>query len=163
MRKKSIVLALILIIASAGIGTGFSLAANGFQTNGTIAYIYGINFTAVSYSDNEIEKEVADGIATIIDTQNIQVTITNAYPGYIAYIDFTILNTGQDPILLDDLTIGTYNTDALYVEVIGIIEWTFLIPGETIDAQLIVEVLQDAEMGVNYPFNVDIGFAGSPQ
>jgi len=61
MKKKSIVLVLILFIASAGIGTGFSLAVNAFQTNGAIRYIYGVNFTAVSYSDNEMDKEVADG------------------------------------------------------------------------------------------------------
>ena len=163
MRKKPLFMALILIIAAAGIGTGFSLAIGTFQTNGIISYDYGVNFTDVTYYDNEIGKEVADGVATIIDSGNIEVTITNGYPGYIAYTDFTIKNTGLFPILLDDLTIGTYDTDALFVEIIGISEGTFLFPGSTIDGQLTVEILQDAEMDNNYPFTVSIGFSGSPQ
>jgi len=45
MRKKPIVLALILVIVSAGVGTGFSLAAGTIQTDNRVAYLEDVEFT----------------------------------------------------------------------------------------------------------------------
>jgi hypothetical protein len=162
MKNKSIVIALILIIASAGIGTSFSIAVGAFSTNGGTDYFYDVSFLTISVSDNEA-NEVATEFAQIVTNNISQVTITNAYPGYIAYVDFTMANVGSDPVLLDDLTIWPYDTDALDIQVDGVIEGTFLLPREWIGGQLTIEVLESASMGSNYPFSIDIGFSGSPQ
>ena len=163
MKKKSIVIALVLIIASAGIGTSFSIAVGAFNTNGTIGYNYDVRFISISYSDNEVSYNVATGSAHIIANNISQVTISNAYPGYIAYVDFIMANVGSDPILLDELLISGYNTDALDIQVDGVVLGTFLLPRESTDGQLIIEVLDDASMDTSYPFNIYIGFSGSPQ
>jgi hypothetical protein len=163
MRKKSIVIALVLIIATAGIGTSFSIAVGAFKTLGPIGYNYDVRFIGISYSDNEGSYNIATGIAYIY-TNNISiVSISNAYPGYIAYVDFTMANVGNDPILLDELTISGYDTDVLDIQVVDVTVGTFLLPRESTSGQLIVEVLDDAEMDTTYPFDIYIGFSGSPQ
>ena len=163
MKKKSIVLALVLIIASAGIGISFSVAVGAFRGNGPIGYNYDVCFISISVSDNEGSGEVATEVAQIITNNISQVTIANAYPGYIAYVDFTMANIGGDPVLLDDLTIWPYDTDALDIQLDDSILGTFLLPRQLIDGQLTIEVLSDASMDSDHPFTADIRFSGSPQ
>ncbi len=159
-KKKLIVLALIIVIASAGIGTSYAIAVDAFNTNGDSEYWYDVAFTFVSTSDNEYVKDVAFVDAIIIDDNNIEVSLTNAYPGYIAYIDFTITNTGIDPIIVDAVTINPYNTVALDVQVVDVIAGTILyVNGDIIDGQVTIEVLQGAAQGTIYPVTIDIGFA----
>ncbi len=158
MRNKSTVLALILFVVSANAGIGFSFAIGTFSTNGSVEYVYNINFSGVSVIDNEFDIDVANTVATIINTENIQVTITNAYPGYIAYVSFTIQNTGTGNIVLNLLDIYPYNTDALSVEMSGIDVNDFLIPGQTAEGLVTITVLQNSAMNSDYPFYIDIGF-----
>jgi hypothetical protein len=163
MRKKGIVLALVFIIASAGIGTSFSIAVGALRTFGPIGYNFDVRFIDVTYSDNEGSLDIAIVTAWIYTNNITKVTITNAYPGYIAYVDFIMGNIGNGPILLDDLTVLPYNTDALDIQVDGVTVGTYLQPRESIEGQLIIEVLDGASMDSNYPFDIDFIFIGSPQ
>jgi hypothetical protein len=159
-KKKLIVFAITLVISAAGIGTSYAIAVDAFNTNGDTEYWYDVAFTSVSTFDNEKDKDVADINAMIIDDNNIEITLTNSYPGYIGYVDFIITNTGDDPIVIDVLTISPYNTDALNVLVTDIIEGTILyVNGDTIEGQLTIEVLQGASQNTIYPVIIDIGFA----
>ena len=156
-------MALILTIASAGFGTGYSIAYDKIIIDGVAIPEHGVNITANDWTDNEpIGEDYGVVGVTVIDTQSFSVSITNAYPCYIATVDFTISNTGLKTVLLDSLTIGTYDTAALFIEVTGI-EIGFLEPGGSIVGHLTVEVLEGASMGTSYPFDITFGFLGSDQ
>ena len=158
-KKKLIVLAIIIVIAAAGIGTSYAIAIDAFNTNGDTDYWYDVAFTYVSTSDNEFVKDVADVDALIIDDNNIEVSLTNVYPGYIAYVDFILTNIGDDPIIVDAVTINPYDTSALDVQLINVSQGTILyVNGDTIEGQVKIEVLQDASQGTFYPVIIDIGF-----
>ncbi len=158
-KKKLIVLVLIAVIASAGFGTSYAITTDGFDTHENSCCWYDVAFTFVSTSDNEYVKDVAFVDAIIIDDNNIEVSLTNAYPGYIAYVDFTITNTGTDPIIVDAVTIGSYNAAALDIQIIDVIAGTILyVNGDTIEGQVTIEILQGASQNSAYPANIDIGF-----
>ena len=165
MRKKSIVLALILIIASAGVGTGFSLAVGAFRTNMTLDYFYDVEFNYISIEDNEIpEKDVAIESAYIIDNNHSQVSITNAYPGYIASVYFEIKNIGNAPVIVRPIVVGDYDANAIDVQVtLNVPGGSLLYPDQIADGELIIEVKQTADMNSHYPFHVTIHFDGLPQ
>jgi len=67
MRNKPSVIALILIIATAWISTGFSLAADIAQTNGNNDIWYEVAITDYSISDNELTIDVGVTSAVLID------------------------------------------------------------------------------------------------
>jgi hypothetical protein len=169
MKNKSIVLALILIITSTGICTGFSLAAGTIQTNGVVEYLEDVEFTDdFTVTDNEeIDKDVASAIAIrSADGSAFQLTITNAYPGYRVYLDFTIKNVGNLPIgsllpiLLYDIPDLNYDTDAFSFE-INIAEPLWLIyVGDTAEGRLTIEVLQGAEEGSSYLHDEETNYNG---
>jgi hypothetical protein len=164
MKKKSIVLALILIIASAGVGTGFSLAVGAFRTNGELDYLYDVEFISIYVIDNEVEKDVAIESAYLIDNNHSQVSITNAYPGYVAYVYFEIENIGNDPVIVTPIVVGTYDTNAIDVQAtLNLPSGPIFFPGQVIDGELIIEVKQTADMNSYYPFEAVIHFEGSPQ
>jgi hypothetical protein len=160
MRKKPIVLALILVIVSAVVGTGFSLAAGTIQTDNRVAYLEDVEFTDdFTVSDNEeIDKDVADAVA-IRDPLGsfFGLTITNAYPGYEVYLDFTVKNVGNAPVgqrfpvLLYDIPNPNYDTDAFSFEISGVYEGLWLLyVGDTANGRLTVKVLQGAEEDTSY-------------
>jgi hypothetical protein len=122
-----------------------------------------VKFTKVTTYDNEIEKDVADITAQITcDRSTIDAYITNGYPCYEAYMDFTIKNTGNKPIHIDEVTIGDYDKTALEIEMTNIIACTWISPCETIDGSLTVHILQEAKQNWQYTFQVKIRTSCQP-
>ena len=99
MKKKLALFSLAMVTVMALASMGISYANNDF-----------VFFTGCGYEDNETTKEVGLVYAEINGAgTNLSIDILNAYPGYIAYINFTAKNTGaesNDPIMyLKSITI----------------------------------------------------------
>lgn len=117
----------------------------------------------VIISDNEIDKDVGETTASLVDLDGdgvydkIVVTINNAYPSYEAYIDCKIKNYGTIPAIIQSIDVNA--PPELTVE----INW-FIYPGMQLDpgdetiAEIYVHVLQAASQGSTYTFTGTIDF-----
>jgi len=160
--KNKLFAALILTMITLGT-MGYSYACWNGRISINRHYNCDIEFTTVATTDNEIEKDVADVYAEITcDGDTINAYTTNGYPCYEAYIDFTIKNTGNKPIHIDQVTIGDYDKTALEIEMTNIIACTWISPCETINGQLTVHILQEAKQNWQYTFQVEIKTSCQP-
>jgi len=125
-----------------------------------------IKFTKVISSDNEVEKNVAAVSAQINrEGDTITACITNAYPCYRAYINYTIKNTGCKPVHFDTLTIINDYPEALEITITNH-TCTWLSQYETVKGTTTVHILQPAEQNAEYTFKIKIGFScqeGNPR
>jgi len=167
MKAKIGVILLVVIIASAGIGVSYACVNGGVDVR--CCPPCGVKFYAVTTADNEFDddvvdpKNVGDVTARIVDYGGgIEVFIVNAYPLYEAYIYFTIKNTGRKPIHIDEVSVEDYDTTALAIDVSGVID-IWISPGETIDGELTVEILQEAKQNWEYSFQVKIKVSCEPR
>ena len=159
MRIKLGVLFIVAVIASAGMGVSYAVTNGEVIVNGACCYP-DIQFTEVTTWDNEYIKEVADVTAQIVDNNNgIQVFVSNAYPGYIATINFTMKNVGDFPAYVSVFSIEI-SDDALDVDVVpDITVGTVLDIGDEIKRDLTVHVTEFAEQNIiSYRFWVNTTF-----
>jgi hypothetical protein len=154
MKTKIFALLILAMIVLSIIGYSYACRNGGIQIN--CYYNCDVEFTEVTTSDNEIEKEVANVYAEICDGDKINAYITNAYPCYEAYIDFTIKNKGNKPVHIDEVRIEDYDKTALEISIIDIIACTWISPGETINGQVTVHILQEAKQNWQYTFKIKI-------
>jgi hypothetical protein len=155
MKKLLTTLALTIITLTA-IGYSYACTNGGIQIN---CYCNcDVKFTRVTYWDNEIEKDVANVTAQIIGctSDTIKVYITNAYPCYTAYINYTIQNTGCKPVHFENLTIINDNPEALEITTTNH-TCTWLAPCEKISGLTTVHILQPAQQNWTYQFQIKIG------
>lgn len=106
------------------------------------------------------DKDV--GKCTVVidaDPQVLIVTLSNAYPSYGNTIWYEIENTGSIPVKVQDLSIDPDNfTLDVEVEVwftdvhVGL----QIDPGEVVQGDLVVHVLQDADEDATYTFTAEI-------
>jgi len=121
-----------------------------------------IEFISVTATDNEQEKYVAEVYAQkTSDGRTINVYITNGYPCYEAYINYTIKNTGNYPIHFDNLTITNPNPEALEITTTNH-TCTYLQPCATVNGSTTVHILQEAEECHTYTFQIKIGVSCEP-
>jgi hypothetical protein len=158
MKTKIFALIVLAIIALTTIGYSYACYNGGFQID---CYCdCDVDFIKVKTWDNEIEKDVGNVSAKITNCGNaIDVCITNAYPCYEAYVNFTIKNKGNRPVHIDEVKIEDYNKTALEIEMTNIIACTWINPCEKINGQLIVHTLQEAEECHTYTFKIVIKFS----
>jgi len=114
--------------------------------------------------DNSEGKDVAQCIVEAEkyddegDVIKLNVTITNAYPGYHAVITGIVDNIGTIPVKLYKHEITGVNKTALSVE-LGIPEDTQIEPGGNSTYTLTIDVLQAATENATYTFEVTLVFA----
>ena len=163
MRIKLGVLFLLAVIVVASAGMGISYTSNGLSIVGVPSDWCDVAFTSAAPGDppdNEDDKDVGDVTVTLDPSGNsITVDIITAYPGYEAYVDFTIANIGNKPIDVNGVVSQTYNTTALAVQVSGVEAGTVLGVGESINGNVTVRVLQGAAQNTVYQFTVGLGFS----
>jgi len=118
-----------------------------------------VKFIKVTTWDNEIEKDIATVTATIegCNADTIKAYITNAYPCYTAYINYTIKNTGCKPVHFNSLTIINPNQEALEITTTNHTS-TWLQPCQKISGLTTVHILQPAQQNWQYQFQIKIGF-----
>ncbi len=102
----------------------------------------------------EVQEVDSDGNKVVL-----QVDVSNAYPGYLACIDFTVANTGTIPVKLYNYDLTGVNSTALNV--------TFTVPdvtqihaGESSDTYtLCIGINQEADEDASYSFQLELTFA----
>lgn len=157
MKTKLFAAIILTMIALGTIGYSYSCLNGGWHIN--CHCNCDIKFTYVTTSDNEIEKDVADVYAEkTCDGNTINAYITNAYPCYRAYINYTIKNTGCKPVHFDTLTIINPNPEALEITTTNH-TCTWLSQCETVKGTTTVHVLQPAIQDWQYTFQIKIGFS----
>ncbi|MEM3618043.1 MAG: hypothetical protein QXK47_03085 [Candidatus Bathyarchaeia archaeon] len=120
-------------------------------------------FKSVKTWDNEVEKDVATVNAYITcNRDTIKVKVTNSYPCYTAYINYTIKNIGKCPIQFTSLTIINDYPEALEITTTdhtGIV----LAPCQTVTGKTVVHTLQEAHQNWQYEFEIKIGAKCKPK
>ncbi len=102
-----------------------------------------------------IQPEITDDNGNVI---KLNVTIVNAYPGYHADAALVVQNSGTIPVKLYTHSITGVDEDALAVS-LGLPETTQIHPGENGTIHLLIDVLQTAEQGSTYTFEVNLTYA----
>lgn len=115
------------------------------------------NITAATTGDNENVYDVgAINYAIAQDLKSATITITNAYPGYVAWANFSVTNTGTIPVKLSD-TVNNPNS-----EIDVTTSWTgldsngVLLPGQTAHLNVTTTVTDLAAQNSTYTFTVTI-------
>jgi len=156
MKTKILALTILAMIALTTIGYSYACWNGGFQIN---CYCYcDVKFTKVTTWDNEIEKDIATITANIVGCEGdtIKAYITNAYPCYEAYINYTIKNVGCRPVHFDTVTIINPNPEALEITTTNH-TCTWLQSCEKITGLTTVHILQTAKQNWTYQFQIKIG------
>jgi len=130
-----------------------------------------VYFSMSSTDDNEVAENVGEVYAYITQAGDLNVSLLNAYPGYEAYVDFTIMYTdasgGSDPVSLKAIVVTNGNQSKIDVVVTDpagnpIPINTVLYPNDTLDGLLTITMLDGAEEGESYSFGVGIDFSEEP-
>ena len=119
---------------------------------------FGIEFTRCDVSDNEDIKDVGIIDAMLQNNKYIVIQVGNAYSGYEAYVDVTVLNNHDDAMTVDSILITNDDPTALSVELTGISVGTTLESDESVDAQVTITVLPGVEQSSSYTFSIAIFF-----
>jgi hypothetical protein len=155
MKKQLIAVLLLAVIVASTIGYSYACFNHSFFTNHYYCNC-GVEFKAVTTSDNENEKDVAAVTAQItIDGKTINVQITNAYPCCEAYVSYTMQNTGCFPIHFISVAIINPNPEALEITTTDH-TCTWLPIGETTQGTTTVHILQEAKQNWEYTFQIQI-------
>ncbi len=152
MKKELGALLFVIIISFASMGTSF---AGDKHTE----------FTQFSFGDNEELKDVGYVSAYINQAGNLIVTVSDAYPGYEAWVTFVIQNIGgpEDPgMYLWSISFINGNTSKIDIDVTdplgGSLINTYIDPGETLKGLLTITALPGAEQDASYSFGANIVF-----
>jgi hypothetical protein len=155
MKTKIIAIPILAIVALSIIGYSYAC------TNGWHIDCYcncDVKFIKVTTSDNEFVKFVADVSARInCAGDTIKACITNGYPCYRAYINYTIKNTGCKPVHFDMVKIINDHPEALDITTTNH-TCTWLSPCDTVKGTTTVHVLQPAKQNWQYCFEIKICF-----
>jgi len=152
------IFALIILTIIALSLTGYSYACNNGGIHIDCCYpTCDLKFIIVTTSDNEVIKDVGKVCAKIsCDGCTINVYITNSYPCYEAYINYTVKNIGTCPIHFDSVTIINPNPEALAITTTNH-TCTWLSSWETVKGTTTVHTLQPAQQNGQYTFQIKIG------
>jgi hypothetical protein len=129
--KKTKYIALILVLAFGLIGGAYAAWGDKLYAHGTVATgdVDVIFTNAVSNDPGETldpaspegdEKNVGSTEVKIVDEgKALQVTIDNAYPGYVSCVAYELENKGTVPVICNGKNIAISNETALEVENFG--------------------------------------------
>jgi len=93
----------------------------------------------------------------------IEIRILDSYPCYEAYLNFTIENTGDDPVHIDEIALEDYDEAALEIEMTNLIACMWISPGETANGQLAIRTLRGAKQNWRYTFQAKINASCQPR
>lgn len=163
--KKIAVIFLALALALTGIGTAYALWDKNLDIYGTV-HTGEVNMEIVSAASDDpgvtIDRNPfgipdpkhvgATEVVILPSAQELEVTVTNAYPYYEAYVHFTAVNTGTVPVKLNAILIDNPNPCITVDAWNGIGEQVD--PGRPKDNTMYVRVEQCAEELAQYTFTV---------
>jgi hypothetical protein len=154
--KKLAAILTLTVIALLTIGYGYGCKNGGIDNKPDK---FDLAFISVVAGDNETEIDVAVANAQITpDGNTINVYISNAYPGYEAYIIYTIQNKGEIPARFDSLTIKNPNPEVLEITFTDH-TYIWLQPGQTVQGEATIHILEKAEENKQYTFQIIMGLS----
>lgn len=157
MKTKIFALIILAIIALSIIGYSYACNNGGVHIDCYCQPNCDLKFISVTTSDNEVIKDVGKVCANIsCDGYTINAYVTNSYPCYKAYINYTIKNKGTCPIHFDSVTIINRNSEALDITTTNH-TCTWLSPCETVKGTTTVHTLEPAQQNGQYTFQIKIG------
>ena len=126
-------------------------------------------FTFMDSWDNEgVVNDIGD-VSAFIDTAGaLNISVTNAYPGYMGYVWFQITHIGgEDDPRIYLTSINPTNPSEIDIAITELNENpipinTYLDPGDALDGMVNISILQEANQGQSYGFNVVITFEDAP-
>ena len=161
MKKIGLIcLALVLALGALGVGAALwmgVLGIHGEVNTGVVDAVWSIE----GVYDNEI-KDVSFIEAGVIDPWFMQIIIVNAYPTVTYTVEWNVMNVGSvpihftEPVIMTDLPKGM-GTTLTFTDMDGNpIDWLTLQlhPMEIIDGKLTVHLVNDAEQGMFYMFDI---------
>ena len=155
MNRKLVLLFLVAVFALSSMGMSYAQDKFVIFTGPFVA------------SDNEVSKDVGDVYVFPDQEDHLVVSVSNAYPGYEAYVTFNIqyIFDGSDPIYVEGIDItniyaGT-EMDVVVTDLSGnpIPVGTQLDPGDILGVRLTITMLDDAVQDTSYSFGVDFEFS----
>ena len=158
MKKKIALIVIIVVLALCSMS--LSYAGNGV-----------IEFVGCGSWDNETYKFIGDVDAYIDLDGQLNISITDAYPQYEAYVNFTIKNiqySQEDGIYITEVWVINGNKTALSVNVINNITKVpipnnFLLkPGESLEGLVTIKVLNEIDQSKTYSFGVKFNVSDLP-
>jgi len=155
LNKKLTIIAISIFFCILSLSTSYALDL--LNKEEYAEYWFDPSFTSFSITDNEFDIDVASVSVVISSYDLIDVSILNTYPGYEAYIEFTVSNVG-DPVYITSLSFGVYDSSALMLNVFDIVPGTLLGSDEEITGLLVVTILEGALQNSIYDFDVFIDF-----
>jgi hypothetical protein len=156
MKTKTLAILLTAIIALNIMGFSYAGLSGKIKTNNNSNTLKTYFVLPLTYSDNEMEKDVAQVTATIsIEGAEIEIFITNGYPCYEAYVDFTIQNQGDKTVHIYNVTVENLNPTALDVAVTDL-TCTTLYPWDETEGTVTTHILQTAQECHTYTFKITI-------
>lgn len=154
MRSKFAVLAILLIVALSAISVGYAYWTETLYINGTVqAGELDVAFAAnPSATDNESVANCSASVSS--DGNTLEITISNAYPGYECTVDFAVENVGTIPVDLKGVSTPTAPAE-LAVTASGATANDLAVNGSA-NGQIKVKVNESATEGANYTFSATI-------
>ena len=154
MKKKLGILVIVLVFAFSTMG--MSYANNNYA-----------QFVQSSSWDNEVGKNVGTVSAYIDNPGNLIISLSNAYPGYEAYVSFRVQHIGVsgDPtIYLKYINITNNFPTVMNILVTDPMGDPIPInyplgPGDTLDGLITITMKQGAEEEKLYSFNIQFDFS----
>lgn len=154
MKKKLLLVFVVVIFALSSMGMGFA----GEQHTEFLPY----TFTR----DNEVGKDVGYVYAFVNQANKLNITITDAYPGYRAFVHFKIQNILEEPTMyLKSITRSYPPEIELVVTDLNEVPFPYntpLAPGQILDGMVNITILSGAAEDASYSFGVDIHFSADP-
>jgi hypothetical protein len=121
--------ALLVVISTGFTGMVFALWSDTVEVSGTVTTA---EFDTVWFfkscdefdGDEKLREDeiVTDVVEPTADQKSINVSISNAFPGYKLYCEIQVANTGDVPVRIRDIITATSHPDALLVSAIEIPE-----------------------------------------
>jgi hypothetical protein len=159
MKSKLIATLVLALIVLGPIGYSYTNLSGGIHSDWVDSC--DMKFESVTTSDNEQGINIANISACIaFDGWTIFTCISNAYPEYEAYINYTIKNTGNRPIHMENVAIVNPSPKSVKISTTNL-TGTWLQPSETVRGSATVRILQEAREKWLYIFIIRIT-ASSP-
>ena len=169
MRRKSVIrsmaglnlglaVVLLVLLSTASIPISMGQATE----NAYVVFSGASSDDPVNTNDPGLDKDVAcTNVAIASGNKTLEVTISNAYPGYSPTIDYNMTNNSASPAKVVGFNYTVEEPLELIIEPFAI---GYEIPsGATGEGSLGIQIPQEAEQGVTYKFSVTINFEGSEE
>lgn len=171
MKRKSIIrsiaglnlgLAVLLLALLSTISIPFSMAQAVATPDVNVIFSDASSNDPTGTLDPGYDKDVAYTEVSIIESQTLRVTVTNAYPGYSPMVTFNLTNVSGTLAKVMRVSYKfTGLDDAVQVSKLNLKEDGRIPAGGEWTDQLGITVLQSAEENATYEFSVTINFEGS--